>query len=240
MRSCDWVLIILSYIALNVMGCGEDDADQSSDNETNVVMPGIDPFCLTRPKIEFCEDFDTEDLPGAFSEQRSDSSSMLLDSDSASSLPRSLLITVESGGHGELRHSFESGGKLRLFGMLYVPELGEGEVKIGAFELGTYRVGFGVSEDGSIWAYEGDQRIEGDGSLPVGGWASFRWDVNIYEDGTGTANLRFGIDTIVDINLSAPMGSDDAPAVIIGLSEATGAWTMRFDTLTVAVEERTQ
>ena len=235
LRSANWACLIWVTIALALIACDSEDGETAT--ETDIVMPGIDPFCETRPKIEFCEDFDTRDLPGAFDEQRVDASTMTLDSDEASSAPRSLLITAEPGGHAQLRHSFEPGGKLRLFGMLYVPELGEGDVKIAAFELGDYRIGFGVSEDGSLWGYEGDQRIDGSGSIPVGRWASFRWDVNVYDDGTGTAKLRFGFDTFVDAELTAPVGFNDSPITSIGLFEATGDWTIQLDTITVAVTE---
>jgi hypothetical protein len=214
--------------------------DQNQADPSNA-MPGVDPFCDTRPKIDFCEDFDFTDLPGAFDEQRSNLSTMSLDDGEASSIPRSLLITVEPGGYGELRHQFDSGGKLRLFGMLYVSELGKGEIEIGSFELGDYRIGFGASEDGSLWAYEGDKRLAGNGSLPIGKWASFRWDVNLYDDGTGTAKLRFGNDFIVDTEeLTTPIDSNESPIVTVGLSKATGAWAMRFDNITVAIEETVQ
>ncbi len=233
----DWVSMGWFCIALAIVGC----ASPEPQTETTAAAPGIDPFCETRPKIEFCEDFDTQDLPGAFNEKRADLSTMTLSSDQASSVPYSLLITVESGGYGELRHTFDRGGKLRLFGMLFVPELGDGDVEIGSFTLGDYRVGFGASEDGSLWAYEGEERIVGDGSLPVGRWASFRWDVNLYDDGTGNANLRFGNDKIVDTDeLVTPMGSDDSPMATVGLSQATGAWTMHFDNVSVSVEEAVQ
>ncbi len=209
--------------------------------ETSNVVRGIDPFCETRPKFEFCEDFDTKELPGAFGEQQKDLSTMTLESSEASSAPHSLLVTVESGGHGELRHAFEPGEKLRLFGMLFVPELGRGDIEIGSFELGEYRVGFGTSQDGSLWAYEGEQRVAGNGSLPIGRWASFRWDVNLYGDGTGTANLRFGNDVIVEIDeLSPPIDSDASPTATVGLSAATGPWAMHFDNLTVSVKDPAQ
>ena len=151
-----------------------------------------------------------------------------------------MIISVEAGGHGQLKKTFEPGGKLRLFGMLYVAEFGQGDVEIASFELGDYRVGFGASEDGSLWGFEGDERIPGDGTLPTGRWASFRWDVNTYDDGTGTANLRFGFDEIINTDeIEPPAGFEGSPSVTVGLSAATGAWSMQFDTLTVGVGEAT-
>ena len=233
-----WAQLSWACFALAIVGCG---TGTESQTDSGTVAPGVDPFCDTRPKIEFCEDFDTSDLPGAFAEQRQELSTMTLDSDQASSLPRSLMVTVEPGGYGELIQTFEPGGKLRLFGMLYVSELGVGEVEIASFALGDYRVGFGVNEDGSLWAYEGETRLVGEGTIPLERWASFRWDVNMYDDGTGNANLRFGNDVIVDTDgLSTPIGSEDSPSATVGLSNATGVWSMQFDNLTVAIEEAIQ
>ena len=237
LRLRKWAWLSWACFALVIGACGE---TTESQTDTGSVAPGVDPFCDTRPKIEFCEDFDTADLPGAFQEQSSDLSTMTLDSAQASSVPRSLLITVEPGGYGELKQTFEPGGKLRLFGMLFVSELGEGDVEIASFSLAEYRVGFGVIEDGSLWAYEGENRLAGTGSIPVGRWASFRWDVNIYDDGTGNANLRFGNDVMFETDELTTPGSTDASVTTVGLSNATGAWTMQFDNLTVAIEESVQ
>ena len=229
-------------LALMVFSSGCDNGHENTETETETdspaVMDGIDPFCETRPQFYFCEDFDTGDLPGVFEEQRSNGAEMTIDDADASSAPRSLLVSVQAGGTGALRHQFGVGGKLRIFGMLHVAELGQGDVEIGAFEVGDYRVGFGVGEDGRLWAYEGGDRIPGEGTIPVGRWASFRWDVNLYDDGTGTATLRFGNDFIVSADmLGPPVSSELSPAASIGLSNATGAWAMRFDNLTVEVGE---
>jgi len=218
------------------MGC--DSGGDDGATETNMVMAGVDPFCDTRPQFYFCKDFDTRTLPGVFDEQIVERADMRIDDAESSSAPRSLLVSVDAGGHAVLRHQFGVGGKLRIFGMLHVAELGDGDAEIGAFELGEYRVGFGVSSDGSLWAYEETERIPGEGTIPVGRWASFRWDVNLYDDGTGTASLRFGNDFIVSTDmLTPPVSSELAPAAAIGLSNATGAWAMRFDNLTVEVGE---
>ena len=232
-----WTWLGWVCFALVIVACDSTE----TPGETSNAAPGVDPFCDTRPKIDFCEDFDTTDLPGAFDEQRVDAGTMTLSSEEASSAPHSLLVAVEAGGYGQLRQTFESGGKLRLFGMFFIAELGEGDVEIGAFEVGDYRIGFGASEDGTVWAYEGDERLVGEGSLPLGKWSSFRWDVNLYDDGTGNAKLRFGNDVIVETEeLTTPIGSEDAPICAVGLSAATGSWAMHFDNLTVAIEEAVQ
>lgn len=229
----------LSVFLAVSMGCDSNEDDGAM--ETNMVMAGVDPFCDTRPQFYFCEDFDTRTLPGAFDDQILERADMSIDDTESSSAPRSLLVSVSDGGNAALRHQFGEGGKLRIFGMLYLAELGDGDAKIGAFEVGDYKVGFGVSSDGRLWAYEGEQRIPGEGAIPVGRWASFRWDVNLSNDGTGTASLRFGNDFIVNTDmLTPPVSSELTPAVAIGLFDATGAWAIRFDNLTVEVGELSQ
>jgi hypothetical protein len=223
----------MSFLIL-LMGCGTNDTE--TDMETSIAQPGVDPYCDTRPQFGFCEDFDVRALPGVFDEQLVQRAQMTIDNEASLSPPGFLLVLVESGGQGALRHTFEPGGKLRLFGFFYVPELGIGETEIGAFELEDYRVAFGVSADGSLWAQIGGERIAGEGTIPVERWASFRWDVNLYDDGTGTAKLRFGNEYIVNTDtLTPPIASASSPRVTVGLSEATGAWRMRFDNLTIEV-----
>ena len=231
------LLVCMSLLSLAV-GCDDGDAEAGVDAGTNVVMAGVDPFCDTRPQYDFCEDFDTQALPGSFDEQIIEGGELIITDEDASSLPRSLKVTVESGQTAALRHQFQAGGKIRLFGMLYVSELGDGDVEIGAFEAGDYRVGFGVRSDGHLWAHEDGEQLAAEGTIPVGRWASFRWDVNLYADGTGSAKLRFGNDYIVNTEmLMRPMASEVLPAATVGLSDATGPWTMRFDNLTVSVKE---
>ena len=230
-----WARLSWALIALACVGCGSD-----GETDSGTAQPGIDPFCETRPRIEFCEDFDGIELPGAFGEQRSELSTMSISSEQASSAPESLKITVESGGSAILAQSFEAGGKLRLFGMVFVPELGAGDVKLGAFVIDGYHIGFGASDDGSLWAYEGETRLPGTGTLPLGKWASFRWDVNIYDDGTGTANLRFGNDVMFETDALTTPGAPESPAVEVGVFEATGPWAMYFDNVTVSIGEANQ
>ena len=235
--TASFLVCIVMLAAL--VGCGESDENVESVAATAEV--GYDPYCATRPQFPFCEDFDTDDLPGMFGEQSVELGEMTIADGDATSLPKSLLVNVEAGGSAVLKHQFGNGGKLRLFGMLFLPELGEGEVEIAAFSVGTYRVAFGVASDGNLWARESDMPLIAEGTIPVGRWAAFRWDVNLYEDGTGSATLRFGNDFVVNSDaLSPPTDLTIAPLVSVGLSQATGAWTMRFDDLTVEVKEFTQ
>ena len=232
-----WAWLCWACLAFISGGCGESSESQTG---SGTATQGVDPFCDTRPKLEFCEDFDTSDLPGAFEEQSVELSTMTLVTDEAASLPRSLHINVEPGGHGTLMQSFEPGGKLRLFGMLFISELGSGDVEMASFALGEYHVGFGVNSDGSVWAYEGNNRLEGTGTVPLGKWVSFRWDVNIYDDGSGNANLRFGNDVVVQADALTTSGVNESPVATVGLLNATGTWAVQYDNLTVAIEEAIQ
>jgi hypothetical protein len=215
--------------------CGSDDGLEPIENE---VIEGVDPYCDTRPQFDFCEDFDVRELPGVFASSIVEGAEMRLDDADAASAPRSVLISVEPNGTAVLRHRFEAGGKLRLFGMLHVEEMGTGDVEIGAFEAGAFRVTFGVGADGVLWLFDGVERLTGNGEIPFGRWASFRWDVNLFSDGTGTASLRFGNDLIGSFDALSPPDLTGVPIdAQIGLSSATGVWSMRFDNLTVEVGE---
>ena len=73
-----WLAAILTTLVL--VACDADEPETAPEmGGMGEVAQGFDPFCATRPKIEFCEDFDTDELPGAFSEQTLDSSTMVID-----------------------------------------------------------------------------------------------------------------------------------------------------------------
>lgn len=237
---------MVASASLGTAACGDASTDGAGGG--GGAEPGEDPFCATRPKLTFCEDFDTEPVPGAFSEQVEERATLTVDKELSASAPSSLRIVADgqpdSPAMGTLRHTFEAGERLRLFAQVYVPEaIGVGDVELGVFEIGSaYRVGFGASEDGSWWAFEeidgAVQRFPGEGELPRDGWASVRWDVNLYDDGTGTGLLRFGNETIVEVDaLTPPLGSTASPTMVVGLSRATGTWDIRFDNVTVEIED---
>ena len=96
-------LPLWACFVLALTGCESSESETEGPSTTVPgIAPGIDPFCATRPKIEFCEDFDTDDVPGAFDENITHRATLTLDGEEASSLPRSLSISVEAGGHGQL------------------------------------------------------------------------------------------------------------------------------------------
>jgi hypothetical protein len=222
-------------------GCS--DADTTSP----AAVPGADPFCSTRPKLTFCEDFDAAALPGAFDTREGDAAALTLVEDVAASAPRSLRVSVEAGEGAALSRAFDAGERLRLFAQLRLEAFGDGEVELGSFSVGDYRIGVGASSDGSFWAVEqhgvDGTRTTGEGTLPLGVWASVRWDVNLHADGTGTALLRFGNDTILESDALTPPpqtsgGSPEArPVASIGLTHATGSWAAGFDNVTVEIED---
>lgn len=236
----------LAAALLLASGCGNDDAPPADDGGTGG-SPGPDPFCFTRPKLEFCEDFDEEPLPGSFSEAIEDGCTLEVVSDEAASPPGALFARCQDAGpaRGLLRQPFDGSDRLRWFGQVYVEALPEGQsAELGSFELGSYRAGFGVDEAGHLFAFEdagtGAVRFESTSPLPVGRWLSLRWDVNLDEEGGTTSGLlRLGNDPVVDTeDLAPPDDVLSAPlAVTVGLEGATGGgWAIGYDNITVDAE----
>lgn len=243
-------LLVATSVTLGLAGCSSasDDAGTGGAGGSAVV---VDPFCATRPKLTFCEDFDTAPLPGAFAEQVVEGTATLTLEETAAS-PAFGLRVVAGGSDaapatGVVKHTFDPGERLRLFAQVYVPEgTGQaGEVEVGAFERSPsgYRIGFVLLADGTFAAVERRSATEvvrtpAQGALPRGVWVSMRWDVNLYADGSGTALLRFGNDTILQIDtLAPPVSTTDRPTAVLGLARATGAWEARFDNVTVEIED---
>lgn len=220
---------------------------------------GRDPFCATRPKLEFCEDFDEGPLPGRFAESDVHRASLSLDEGETASAPGALLAAV-SGAEGErarLLRTFEPGHKLRLFLQIHV-EFGapaSGAVECMALEFaspsapGSYRVG--LIADGGAYRVRAMARVPGEPdrvdaiavaeALPVGEWTSVRFDVDWDEAGEGRLLLRFGDATAVDrAALAAPPGwvGAFASTVSLGLaSEVPGSsWRVRYDNVAYQVD----
>jgi hypothetical protein len=232
-----------------LLACGDDAATGGGAGAGGAAV-NTDPFCSTRPKLAFCEDFDVLPIPGAFSEQAANGATLSIESGDAASAPSFLRVATQGSAAapatGALSHAFPAGERLRLFAQLYVPSAAppSGDAEIGAFELGdgSYRAGFGGSADGSWWAFEDVggviERTAGMGALPRDAWVSVRWDVNVYADGTGTALLRFGNDTVLQLgSLAPPMGLAGEAKLVVGIAAATGAWDVRFDNVTVEIED---
>lgn len=210
--------------------------------------PGVDPFCATRPVLEFCEDFDEAPLPGRFAETREDGAILTIDEVEPASPPASLLAATvgEAPGTAELVGTFEAGSRWRLFLQSRMDALpGEGvEAVLGtyAFEApdGPYVVSYGVRGSGLWFVREerGGTARDVEATVPVTleRWISVRLDVDLLEDGTGTATLRSGNDAVVTVDDLVPPTDEAAPTVRLGISSTGGAWAVRFDNVTVEVD----
>lgn len=210
--------------------------------------PGVDPFCATRPVLEFCEDFDEAALPGRFGAIREDGATLTIDEVDPASPPASLLAATdgEAPGTAALVGAFEAGSRWRLFLQSRLDVLpGEGvEAVLGTYTVesaeGPYAVSYGVRGSGLWFVREerGGTARDVEATVPVtlGRWISVRLDVDLLEDGTGTATLRSGNDAVVTVDDLAPPTDEAAPTVRLGLASSGGAWAVRFDNVTVEVD----
>ena len=90
------VLIATLIQVFLLTGCHQQD-DESRSREI-MSSVGADPYCFNRTQFDFCEDFDTDELPGVFEEQSVREGVLRISEEQASSPPSSLFVSVNSGG----------------------------------------------------------------------------------------------------------------------------------------------
>lgn len=218
---------------------------------TPAVQTGTDPFCSTRPKLQFCEDFDTAELPGAFSARDEGGGSLTLVDDTSASEPRSLLVTSSGQGPALLRHGFTAGSKFRLFMLVQLGELpapngaADAQAELGALEFATdggpYRLGIALGGDGNWFAFESTsgetKKIPVTSPLTTGDWTSVRFDVDFVKGGESTVFVRFGDESVVPHTTITPPFDTAAPSLSLGIA-ATGmpAWKLGIDNVTFQVD----
>jgi hypothetical protein len=205
-------LVLVTAASLSTHGCTGSDGGAGGGGGA---AQGVDPFCATRPKLTFCEDFDESELPGRFDGQYAEGCELSSSAAQSSSPPRALLVscagTTQSPARGGVYAEVDSAGKLRWFGQVHVESLPSvGQSDLGAFELSGvgYRAAFGVDADGRYYVREtrGGESTTTTGELAVrvGVWSSVRWDVDLETEGPSTGWLRIGNDTAVSIGELAP------------------------------------
>lgn len=183
-------------IATLVFGCGESSdtpssASSSSSSGTSGTSSGstsgdderIDPFCSTRPRLSFCEDFDDSALPGRFqSVDGTPSVTKLLDD--APSVPN--VLTID----GDARLTFDSaaGIKFNLFFLVKVAAT-HGRIELAGFDDGTDHFQLGVEATGNWFVVLNDKKIATTFAPKAGEFSSVRFD--IYVDTAGAGHLRF-------------------------------------------------
>jgi hypothetical protein len=237
----------LALAALGGAACGDDAAAQD-DAASSGAMPGVDPFCATRPVLTFCEDFDEAPLPGAFAASTAEGAALSVEDDAAASPPSSLVVAMDGGpATGTLSADFEPSRKLRFFGQLRIDALpgAGGEVRVASFSFESldvpYEVGFGFDAGGAGFVYQARAGVEevragGDVTLPDAPWVSVRLNADFAEDGTGALALRFGDDLVAQTGALTPPAADLGARCTVGLRGEGGPWQVRFDNLTVETE----
>lgn len=227
-------------------GCSSSEAPP-----TPGVQTGTDPFCSTRPKLQFCEDFDTLELPGAFSELDEGGGSLTLIDDTSASEPRSLRVESNGQGAALLRRAFTAGSKFRLFMLvqLTAPPVPNGDAdaraELGALEFptegGMYRLGVALAGDGHWFVFEsttgGIRKLPVTAPLTTGDWTSVRFDVDFVKGGESTVFVRFGDESVVPHTAITPPFDTAAPSVALGLA-ASGMPPMKvgIDNVTFQVD----
>jgi hypothetical protein len=229
-------VLLLLFVA-----CSDDSTPVSPAADAAVDAPlTTDPFCKGRPLLPFCEDFDEQALPGAFSEIGGDQALLrVADDPTAPSPPKILTITKTDAAPGSvwLRSPRATrAGKANAFFRVRIEKL-DVDVDLGAFaEEAGHRVTMVVTKDGTVGVRVIDPEAGGPAlrlstvKIATGDWASIRWDIR-FIDGSARTRLRVGAATAFDAEPIGLLGNDAAERLEIG-AEATGAVTLSFDSVT--------
>ncbi len=198
--------------------------------------PAIQPtptFCFGRPKLEFCEDFDGDPLPGAFDTAVNTGGAANIDEAASTSAPRS--VSMRSTGDGaQVTLSKQVTGEMtfKTFLQLRVdakPASGAVEVLSLGGQADHYGVWLSATDELSVVA---DGQTLGSMQMPSSDWLAVRLDVG-HDGGTRYVSFKLGDATVVNRQpvLAAP--SLSSPTFTVGLGADAGAgWNVRFDTIT--------
>ncbi|MBL9038646.1 MAG: hypothetical protein JNG84_09050 [Archangium sp.] len=195
-------------------------------------------FCFTRPKLEFCEDFDTAALPGGFDSLTTVGGTAVLDGTATTSAPSSaLLTTTASRPSVAFTKRFSSALTYKTFLQLRVDARpASGEVELAALEVSPAdRYALALDADGTVWLSAGGQRL-GSTLVPLNDWVSVRFDVGHHDGGTPDVTLRLGDTTALFRDPLPSSLAPETPSLSVGLGGDAGAgWAVRYDTITFIV-----
>ncbi len=198
---------------------------------------GIDPFCRTRPRLSFCEDFDQKALPGAFDTIEGDATlfSVAPRKDAPSEPNVAVLAPREGSTDARFVTLAKEGLKYNLF---FLAQLfpGHGRVDLAGVEDGTYKLVIGLDAT-DTWYVEETQDVGSGPTLRVretkvtvdpNDLTAVRLDV--YVDGPGSGHMRFRSgDDVVYENEPLTFSSGKStltPKVFVGAKKRDGAATM--------------
>ncbi len=241
------VVLLASVIAFGA-ACPEGD---SVDGPIDEQPPPPDPFCFTRPALDFCADFDEAALPAPFTTQDIVGGTLTLDDSDVSSPAFALRATLDAAGAGvqaaQVSQAFDDERlRFKLFMKLRVDELptsasgpdsGRAEVLAVFFPEHDYRTGLQVDAAGVWSAFEqrGADRITVPASqaLPLGEWKSVRFDVEFKDVDTGNVKVHFGSARVVDSDTFTPPAELAKSGLAIGpRGDGMAGLSLRYDDIT--------
>jgi hypothetical protein len=239
--------------AATVLACGSDQPAGMTavDGGAETGSQGADPFCRTRPRLSFCEDFDEADLPGRFTRIEGNAALIKREAnEEAPSTPNVMTIAhTASATDARLAIDATQGVKYNLFFLMKI-EAGHGRVEIAGFDDGDWHLELGVEEDGH-WYIE-EHAGAGDGGVApaprtiattvmptVGSFSSVRFDVYVGGNGLGHMRFRSGASIIFEAE-PLTFGGGKAtltPHIYVGSRLRGGAPArLSFDTVTLGEE----
>lgn len=222
-------------LAVLVAACSSTTA-APTDGRVDGGARGVDPFCRTRPRLSFCEDFDEKPLPGAFDAVEGDATLLSVESrKDAPSEPHVAVLTPRAGStDARFVTLAKEGIKYNLF---FLAQLfpGHGRVDLAGVEDGAYKLVIGLDAK-DIWYVEETRFDQDGGSSPTllvretkvavdpNDLTSVRLDV--YVDGPGVGHMRFrsGDDVVCESEpLAFPSGKATlTPKVFVGETKRDG------------------
>jgi len=249
MKDLRWKAAVSIAFAASLMGCGEDGASSTPapDGAVESGGRGVDPFCRTRPRLTFCEDFDEAPLPGRFLGIEGSPEIVTLEPHpDVPSAPNAIRIAhTTSATDARLVLQAVQGVKYNLFFFVRL-EPGHGRLELGGFDDGDYHLELGVEEDGRWYVEERPGPTDGGTPPPrtiattvgptVSSFSSVRFDV--YVDGAGLGHMRFRSgDDVVFQSEPLTFGNGKTtitPTIYVGARLRAGApSTVWLDTVSV-------
>ena len=224
-------------------------AISSCDSAEEPLPVNPDPFCEARPRLVFCEDFDTAKPPGVFDTRHVDGGSLARTRDEVASIPYALQAKTPAGraGSAVLRKTFGPSRAYRIFLFMRVatPNADAGDVELLSISIETgstpYRIGLGARGDGSWWAHEtrGDAVRRFDLTEPFGfdAWRTARFDYEVLDSGKGQLHVRFGSETALLVDDLTPVIDVAPPTFELGpVSRSAAAWQAYYDNITFEMD----
>lgn len=197
------IALVLPVVATLLTACtSSNDAPAGGGDAGVETAPSSDPFCRTRPRLDFCEDFDEGDLPGRFAGIEGDPAIVLRSTKADAPSPPFVLDVAHTPASSDVRLVFAGGTgvKYNLFFFVKV-EPGHGRIDLAGLRDGDYELTLGLEED-DRWYVE--ERAAGsapnhrtsDVKPTLATFWSVRFDVYVDGDGRGHLRFRSGADTV--------------------------------------------